>query len=64
MYIPDELLQPDLDVEPAVHIPNFPVLVFIDMNNKQLGEKLLDKFRYHLNKKQVFFFFLGNSGVL
>ncbi|KAM5580096.1 hypothetical protein ABKV19_009704 [Rosa sericea] len=57
MYIPDELLQPDLDVEPAVHIPKFPVLVFIDMktmNNKQLGEKLLDKFRYHLNKKQVF----------
>jgi hypothetical protein len=58
MYIPDELLQPDLDVEPAVHIPKFPVLVFIgmnNMNNKQLGEKLLDKFRYHLNKKQVIF---------
>ncbi|PRQ59693.1 putative diacylglycerol kinase, catalytic domain, cullin [Rosa chinensis] len=57
MYIPDELLHADLEVEPAVHIPKFPVLVFIDMknmNNKQLGEKLLDKFRYHLNKKQVF----------
>ncbi|XP_050381093.1 uncharacterized protein LOC126798237 isoform X2 [Argentina anserina] len=57
MYIPDELLQPDLDVEPAIHIPKFPVLVFVDMknmNNKRLGEKLLDKFRYHLNKKQVF----------
>ncbi|XP_062009067.1 uncharacterized protein LOC133725718 [Rosa rugosa] len=61
MYIPDELLQPDLDVEPAVHIPKFPVLVFIDMKSKQPGEKLLDKFRYHLNKKQVFAVFEENS---
>lgn len=54
-YIPDELLKPDLDVETAVHVPECPVLVFIDINNKNLGERLFDDFCYHLNKKQVIF---------
>ncbi|BFG25666.1 hypothetical protein CerSpe_119400 [Prunus speciosa] len=53
-YIPDELLKPDLDVETAVHVPECPVLVFIDINNKNLGERLFDDFCYHLNKKQVY----------
>ncbi|KAL6141077.1 hypothetical protein ACLB2K_059368 [Fragaria x ananassa] len=49
LYIPDELLRTDLDAEPAVL-----VLVFIDMENEQLGTRLFNEFSYHLNKRQVF----------
>nr|XP_011467049.1 PREDICTED: uncharacterized protein LOC101310623 isoform X3 [Fragaria vesca subsp. vesca] len=54
LYIPDELLRTDLDAEPAVYIPKFPVLVFVDMENEQLGTRLFNEFSYHLNKRQVF----------
>lgn len=56
LYIPDELLRTDLDAEPAVYIPKFPVLVFVDMENEQLGTRLFNEFSYHLNKRQVYIF--------
>ncbi|BFG25669.1 hypothetical protein CerSpe_119430 [Prunus speciosa] len=51
----EELLKlPDLDVEPdSFHIKKSPVLVFIDMYNKQ-GEELIGIFCDLLAKKQVF----------
>ncbi|PQQ00305.1 hypothetical protein Pyn_16485 [Prunus yedoensis var. nudiflora] len=52
----EELLKlPDLDVDPdSFHIKKSPVLVFIDMYNKQQGEELIGNFCDLLAKKQVF----------
>ncbi|XP_021811711.1 probable disease resistance protein At4g19060 [Prunus avium] len=53
----EELLKlPDLDVDPdSFHIKKSPVLVFIDMIDRQQGEELIGKFCDLLTKKQVFF---------
>ncbi|PQQ02885.1 hypothetical protein Pyn_39991 [Prunus yedoensis var. nudiflora] len=52
----EELLKlPDLDVDPdSFHIKKSPVLVFIDMLDRQKGEELIGKFCDLLTKKQVF----------
>ncbi|BFG25663.1 hypothetical protein CerSpe_119370 [Prunus speciosa] len=52
----EELLKlPDLDVEPdSFHIKKSPVLVFIDMIDRQQGEELIGKFCDLLTTKQVF----------
>ncbi|KAL6293997.1 hypothetical protein ACE6H2_002139 [Prunus campanulata] len=53
VHIAHELLEPGLEAEPAVHIPNCPVLVLLDMTHEQLGERLFDEFCRCLGKKQI-----------
>ncbi|XXG59500.1 hypothetical protein AAC387_Pa04g1574 [Persea americana] len=53
-YIPDYILEPGLAAEGVLHMPDFPVLVFINSRSGgQLGGDLLTSYRVLLNKLQV-----------
>lgn len=56
-YIPDYILEPKLAAEGVLHMPDCPVLVFINSRSGgQLGGDLLTSYRILLNKLQVLIF--------
>lgn len=61
-HIPDYILEPEQAAEGVLHMPDCPVIVFINsQSGGQLGGDLLTTYRALLNKSQVLLSSNGHS---